>query len=877
MPLLNQGLIYTNENCIGCNRCIYGCPVLGANVSKIEGGKNRIYVDDEKCIHCGKCLEMCKHHAREYRDDTSRFLEDLLHGKKISLLVSPVFLNNYPEKSRQVLGYLQSIGVENIYDESFGGDITTWAYLKYFNENPVEGMISEPCPSIVNYIVKYKKELLDKLIPIQSPMMCMAIYAQKYLKDQNAFAYIGSCISKKDEIVDEENKDCISYNITINKLMQAIKDIPVEAFDARIHEEAIGLGVIYPTSGGLKENMVHFMGYECMIRQIEGVENVYDYLNLYADRVEENKQLPLLVDALNCKQGCLFGTGTKARVERNEDVLFHMHNTKQKCLMGYDDGDNPYSKVISRKERQIRIYRRFEQLNLDDFIRKFQKDFQLKGEDINYNEDAIFNSMYKFKEEDRVIDCHSCGYDSCKEMVHAIACGYNFKRNCVHYVKDENLRLYLTDTLSGIPNTNAFMKKCSEIISEGIGAKYFAIFFNIRNMKNYNRKYGSKTGDIILADYSRIVSKIADEDEIVARWGGDNFVALFKKTHMQHVLSNLENIEVKVCRADGEENCKISYRAAIYELTGEEKIAGQVMGQVTTTYSTIKQSKNHIIFFTENLGKKILHNTMVEEMLEPALRAQEFVVYYQPKVCMEDNNMVGAEALVRWVHNGKIIPPMDFIPICENNGFVQQIDFYVLERVCRDIHEWITKGINMVKISFNFSKQHFAERNVAERINAIAEKWKIPKEYLEVEFTETAYIDEFDNLVETIEKLREYKISSSIDDFGTGYSSLSLLQNVRFNTLKLDKSFLNKQARNERNRTVIANIIQMAKELNMDIVAEGIETSEEFKYLKMLSCDVAQGYLFDKPLPKEQFEERLMNKHYNDELTVNLTDIKTTI
>lgn len=892
MAKLNQGLIYTNDKCIGCNRCIYACPVLGANVSKIENGKNRIYVDGSKCIHCGKCMEMCRHEAREYRDDVSRFLDELKNGRsdhrKISLLVDSTFYNNYPQEAVAIIGYLKAQGAVNVYDLSIGADIVTWAYIKFLNEHPMEGAISNQCPATVNYIMKYKPELLRKLVPIHTPMMATAIYAQKYLNDENIFAYIGPCIAKKDEIKEvagdiknaehktENNSELnctIDYHITIEKLLAALENTDYMQYEEKYQTNA-GLGVLYPLAGGLSENIKHFQGHDAMIRQVSGKDNAFNYLDKYSSRIDSRGQLPFLVDILNCNQGCICGTGVSmnGEVDNEEDIMYRIHEKRKNALQIFDDGSSPYSRVISREDRKMRLYKKYEALDLNDFLRDYSNAASehkvVREDEIEYDENAIFNSMYKYTEEDRCIDCHSCGYDSCREMVKAIAYGYNFKNNCVHYVKDENLRLYMTDTLSGIPNTNAFMKRCSEIIQDGNAADYFAIYFNIKNMKLYNRKYGSKTGDIILCDYAKAVNSLADCDEIVGRWGGDNFVALFKKKRMAEVIERLENITINVIREGGNDQCHISFRAAIYELTGEEKIAGQVMGQITTTYSTVKQSKSNIVFFTEQLGKTILHNTMVEEMLEPALRDEEFVVYYQPKVCMENNNLVGAEALVRWIHDGKIIPPMEFIPICESNGFVQKIDFYVLEKVCQDIRGWLDQGIEMVKISFNFSKQHFIERHVADKINEIAEKYQIPREFLEVEFTETAYIDEFDNLVETIDELHNYEIYSSIDDFGTGYSSLSLLQNVKFNTLKLDKSFLNKYANNKRNRAVVANIIQMAKELDMDIVAEGIETSEEFKYLKMLSCDVAQGYLFDRPLPKEKFEERLKNKHYADDLII---------
>lgn len=862
MSNLNKGIVFTNDNCIGCNRCISGCPVLGANVSCPEGGKNIIRVDGNKCIHCGKCLEMCRHNAREYRDDTKDFLTALANGERISLVVDETFFNNFGERAYNVLGYLQSIGAGEIYNASIGADITTWGYIRFMNDQKIDGLISSVCPVAVNYVLKYKPELLDQLMPIHSPMMCTAIYASKYLgDDSDSFAFISPCVAKLDEI---EGSDIVKYSVSIEKLLKNMVDRDIADFSPIVHDDDLGLGVLYPKAGGLAENIIHFEGHDKMIRQVDGTDSSVKYLNGLLGRINKNKTLPQLIDILNCRRGCICGMGIGAGGDNSEEVLFSLHNKRSEVMPVFDDGKSPYCNIISRNDRKHRLYNQYERLRLEDFIRVFKDCDDLEEYDIDYDEDEIFNSMYKYSKSDRTIDCHSCGYDSCREMVKAIAYGYNYKCNCVHYVKDENERLYLIDTLSGIPNTNAFMEKCAEVIKDETSASYFAIYFNIKNMKLINRKYGSKTGDVILIEYAKIVDRIANEDEIVARWGGDNFVALFKKERMDEVLEELENIYIDVKKLDAIEKIKVAFRAAIYELNGQEKFPGHIMGQVTTTYATIKQSNQHIVFFTEELGKKILHNTMIDDNLEPALRNKEFIVFYQPKVSMETKTLVGAEALVRWMKDGKIIPPIEFIPICENNGFVQKIDFYVLEQVCKDMRSWLDEGIELVRVSFNFSKLHFSEKDVAERINAIANKYKIPREYLEVEFTETAYLEEYDNLVETIEKLQSYDIESSIDDFGTGYSSLSLLQNVPFRTLKLDKSFLNEYSTNARNKTVVASIIQMAKNLDMDIVAEGIETADEFEYLKMLSCDIAQGYLFDKPLPKGEFEQRLRNKNYAD-------------
>lgn len=863
---LNKGLIYTNDKCIGCNRCISGCPVLCANVSLNEEGHNRIYVDGDKCLHCGHCLETCRHGAREYRDDTERFFHDLAVGEELSLVVAPAFFIDYQDQAEEILGYLQKAGVKNVYPVSFGADITTWGYMKYLAQHHGASGISQPCPAIVNYVEKYAPELITKLMPIHSPLMCAAIYIHKYLGDTSKLAFLGPCIAKKDEIDAKETGGNVQYNVTFRRLLEHLEGIDMSGCKADMKLTDYGLGAVYPTVGGLRQNIEHFLGYDELVRQVDGESDAYPYLREYSERVSEGKRLPLLVDILNCRQGCIVGTATCNKLVHNDDIMFALQDKKRSSVVNNDfEGDNPYSGIISREERRQRLNKKFEHLKLEDFIREYDYDKVVVKPEVGEDYDDIFNSMYKYTEADRIIDCHSCGYDSCKDMVRAIASGHNRKENCVHYMKDENLRLYVTDPLTGAPNTNAYMRKVSQVLLENRGAAYTTIFFNIRNFKLVNKKYGSRTGDQVLINYAKYVSALVGDDEIIARWGGDQFVGLVYNEHLDEILRQLSFVTLNVVReGEEDEECQLAARIAVYMLTGEEGTAQQVMGQVATTYAAMnKHGKDHVIYFDEELSSRILHDITIEEMLEPALRNKEFVVYYQPKVSMKDRSLVGAEALVRWERDGQLIPPMEFIPLCENNGFVRQIDFYVLERVCEDIHTWLEQGYDMVKISFNFSKQHFVDENVAEKINEIATKWKIPKEYLEVEFTETAYIDDYDNLVATIDKLRDMGISSSIDDFGTGYSSLSLLQNLEFNTLKLDKSFLREREKDNRNKTVIANIIHMAQELDMDIIAEGIETKEDFCFLKNLSCDVAQGFLFDKPLPKEEFEKRLLMKIYS--------------
>lgn len=309
-------LVFTNDKCTGCNKCVRSCPVLISNVATKEG---EVTVNSDNCIACGACTSACMHGARDFYDDTEEFFNDLAGGRKISVILAPAFLANYPKEYKKILGYLKEKGVNHIYSVSFGADITTWGYLKYITEHNFLGGISQPCPAVVNYVEKYVPELIEKLVPVHSPMMCMAIYVKKYLKITDDLAFISPCIAKKMEISDKNCGGYVKYNVTFDKLMKTIGR-GYERCKEYTDELEYGLGSLYPMPGGLKENVEHFLGKGQIIRQVEGEQEAYHYLNEYIHRVKGRKDLPFMVDILNCGKGCIYGTATENE-RHTDDVI----------------------------------------------------------------------------------------------------------------------------------------------------------------------------------------------------------------------------------------------------------------------------------------------------------------------------------------------------------------------------------------------------------------------------------------------------------------------------------------------------------------------------------------------------------------------------
>ncbi len=435
---LNSGLVYTNEECIGCNHCISVCPVFEANYSLTKDGKDLIYVNGDACIHCGACIDACHHHARDFRDDTEQFLEDLKKGESISLLVAPAFIANYPGQYGKVLGYLKSLGAKHVISVSFGADITTWGYLNYIAEKNFTGGISQPCPAIVDYIEKYVPDLISRIVPVHSPMMCAAIYVKKYMNITDKLAFIGPCIAKKSEIMRPDNRPYVSYNVTFHHLMNALKGVNLSSYSA-VDELEYGLGSVYPQPGGLKENVEHFLGKDVMVRQIEGESHAYHFLKGYAKRVKSGRQLPFMVDALNCANGCLHGTGVEPETLENDDVLFEINNQRNKAKSGKQDKkkdkNNPWGKGLTYEKRLANFNAQFAELKLEDFICRYENKHMAAS--VNEHQvEAGFEDMKKDTREKREIDCGACGYESCRQMAEAVALGLNRKENCMHYEKN---------------------------------------------------------------------------------------------------------------------------------------------------------------------------------------------------------------------------------------------------------------------------------------------------------------------------------------------------------------------------------------------------------------------------------------------------------
>lgn len=478
-------LVFTTDACVGCNRCIGACSCKGANIAKNTNGENVIEVDADKCVACGACFDVCEHHARGYIDDTERFFADLKRGERISVIVAPAFKANYYSEYEAVLGGLKKLGVNRILSVSYGADITTWAYINYIQKYNFTGGISQPCPAVVGYIEKYLPELLPKLMPVHSPMMCSAIYARKYMGLKDKLAFISPCIAKKNEIEDPDTGGYVEYNVTFSHLMKYVRAHNIKG--APVSDEIeYGLGSIYPMPGGLKENVYWLLGEDVFIRQVEGESHMYNYLRENKERIAKGSTPYLFIDALNCSAGCLYGTAVEAELAKTEDAFYAIEQIKQKSKK--NDKKTAWARRLTPEQRLKRLNKAFAFLNLNDFVRKYTDKSDKCKEKLPDGKELtrIFIEMKKETPEKQCINCGGCGYKNCTEMAVAIYNGFNYKDNCVHYVKDVAVeeKAQASCLAEEMNVLRIHEKEKQELLSRKIGEQFENLDVNISSMAN---------------------------------------------------------------------------------------------------------------------------------------------------------------------------------------------------------------------------------------------------------------------------------------------------------------------------------------------------------------------------------------------------------
>lgn len=852
MSQLNDGLLYTTDKCIGCNKCIAQCSILGANVSVIKDGVAKIKIDSAKCNHCGKCIALCIHGAREYTDDTPEFLKSLSNGEKFSLLVAPSFYILYPEKAQQILGYLKSIGIEKIYDVSFGSEISGWAHVKYLKDNEnvpakEKAFITHTCPAFINAVEMYQPQLLSKIIPVQTPMMCTAIYARKYLGDNNNFVFLGPCISKKDEIQSENTFGIVRYNCTFEHLVPEILKNDISSYSAESDLKNCSTGDLVPVIGEFKTYIMNFFPKNEFMMDFRGLEpSLYQFLNMSL-KEDGTAVQPFLADVLACKNGCLEGPGTEKDIEQSKIYSAYFKKFEKAKFE---------TKVISAEERWHLLCERFKDLNSEDFNRKFVNRYRQSFNIPESTYEDIFNSMLKTTEEKRNMNCNSCGYRSCREMATAIAYGYNKKENCIHYMNDVMEKNFYIDEETGLLNRAAFLKEASALIKKNPKFQYVMCSGDINRFRVINDLYGFNAGNKVLKVVSEQLKKIMPKGSLLARLDGGNFAIFFEyNPDVVHLLYDFKffdtsSLQVKV---------PVTMRFGLYILRDSTEELNEALNCATLSMDkATSYSQNTYNLFTREYKEVMMMESRLTSLMQSALDNNEFRVFFQPQYNAITGELVGAESLCRWTQtDGTVVSPSVFIPLAEKNGFIRTLDKAIWRMTFLYVRRWLDEGIKMVPISINVSRISLTSDAIIYVIKNLENEFNVPPELIHFEITESAFASDSEVVIERINKIRNMGYRIAMDDFGSGYSSLNTLKDIPIDILKLDMGFIRNGTNMEKGGSIISNVTRMAQNLEYVTVAEGVETEEQAVFLRGIGTNIIQGFLYSMPISAEEFEDLL--------------------
>ena len=420
--------------------------------------------------------------------------------------------------------------------------------------------------------------------------------------------------------------------------------------------------------------------------------------------------------------------------------------------------------------------------------------------------------------------------------------------------------------MDGFLNFRSFVRYLDIASVENRLDGMIAFHFDIHNFTMVNQEIGRQNGDTVLKNYYKLLKDAIGENGIIARLGGDKFIGLFERSKKRQIFDIFSGVSVPYDET-GEKKISIRVAAGVFLLPNPfvMRNIGDIMDKIIMAGNAAKRNKEStIVVYDDRMKAEKDRVKRVQTDFRSALENEEYVVYYQPKVNLETRELQGAEALCRWIKDGKVIPPADFIPILEMNMDICDLDFYMLDHVCKDIRRWLDEKKRVVRVSVNFSRKHLVDVDLLDHIMEIIDRNKVPHEYIEIELTETTTDVMFRDLKRVVCGLQELGVWTAVDDFGVGFSSLNLIRDIPWNVLKVDKTFVPKSIDDNDNmmNLMFRHVISLAQDIGLECVIEGVESVDQLEVLKENNCNIVQGYFFDRPLPLEEFEQRIDRIYY---------------
>ncbi len=441
----------------------------------------------------------------------------------------------------------------------------------------------------------------------------------------------------------------------------------------------------------------------------------------------------------------------------------------------------------------------------------------------------------------------------------------------ISVLSHKNVSSIEKDEVTGLPTFSKFRHDVRFVLNQAEKNEYMLLTVDIDDFKFINNSYGFNKGNLILLELGTYFSECIGKQGYVCRFYADTFVFFTRKMdffQIEDFVYNLTNVN-SLIEKFLPEHYELSFSTSVYYIDDPQMDITNMIDRANMARH-LKEGNfatQRVIEYTKEMDDSIEWNREITMSMNNAFENNEFEVFFQPKYSFSNEKIMGAEALIRWDSPEKgLLPPDRFVPLFERNGFIQKIDLYVFETVCKFLQNWAhasEKGDcpHPLTISFNLSRNHLYNPNLIKDLCLIKDKYDIGPNRLEVELTESIMFDNQKRLIHVMNQIKAAGYSISVDDFGSGYSSLNLLKDIPADVLKLDKGFLSNVPSNEKENTIISSVIDMSKRLKMTTVAEGVETGPQARLLMDMGCDIAQGYYYSKPIRQSEYYA-LLSKEY---------------
>lgn len=532
-------------------------------------------------------------------------------------------------------------------------------------------------------------------------------------------------------------------------------------------------------------------------------------------------------------------------------------------FMKYSDGGATSKMAINRMRRNMIEE---EKVN-ESFTRSDGKKVVVVAKSIDSLDSLYLYSMYC--EDDQLMDVKPLIFRSVLVCILIIM----LMISLIIYVwakgKQTNItieKLAYEDSVTKGLNANYFRDMALQMIAANREIPYIVQRFDICNFRYINEAYGHNKADDILRACIDNLKGIFDDRELCVRMDSDQFITL-----------NINDSQIDQKRTDYVESINeyargigvkypIRLKFGVYQIRKQDTDIDLIIDRANVARKSLDGDETKLIaYYSDALVQDMRKIDKIESEMTRALETGEFKVYLQPKWDIVNNSLHGAEALVRWIKkDGSVVFPGNFIPVFERNGFIEKLDFYMLETICREIRKRLDNNLEACPVSINQSRLLLHNPEYINNVAKVLRTYNIPKRYVELELTETVFFDDRNKMIDTMNRLKRQEVKLSMDDFGSGYSSLNLLKDIPLDYLKIDREFFSEAITSETSTLILQKIIEMAEGLGMEVVCEGVETEEQIIILKKIGCRLVQGYYYSKPIPLEEFMDKYLSAKNNN-------------